>query len=168
MLEKKQKALEKAKQQLLETESATQSRKAESTTAYEAWKTKKNSKIRQQKKLYTYQVDPQKPPKNSKWCPARSMSYDYPVDDAAMKLIRKTCKSSPRTGTVQQGHCKVEPVANSDTYSECSFESDEPLDDSLENSKLSGSGSKSLSPTGRLKTIDVCCQRLEYWCICKD
>lgn len=129
-----------------------QDRRAESVTAYEAWKTKKDSIVRKQKTLYTYQKDPRKPPKDSKWCPARSVTHDYPVDDVAAKLSSRAYKNRP----------SMVERTSVDSYSECSFESDKSLGDSGD------SDSKHLSPTGRLKTIDVCCQKLEYWCICRD
>ena len=67
-------------QALNESASLKERKQVEASKAFQTWKRKKDMHIKTVGKMYTYHPDPRQPPKLSKWCPARSVKYDYPRD----------------------------------------------------------------------------------------
>lgn len=145
-------------------------RRESSLESFEAWKSKKDEKIKTTKRLYTY-MDKDEIHEKS-WCPARSMQYSYPTfpskeSHGKNKATKTIADSSKNTSSRCSSSCSNEM----DSYSTASFES-EPSDDistgsDSDSSELMESVSRSSpSKTGRQKTIQVCCQTLQYWCTC--
>ena len=108
-------------------------------TAYTEWKSIKDAQIKKTKRLFSYKVDPRQPPKNNKWCPARSIKYTYPTNETL----------------------PTERQTSNDLYSQTSFESDI-------NSDNIANYSKEDKQSGTLKTVTVCCKKIEFLCICKQ
>ena len=130
-----------------ETAQQKQERQAQSKTAFDTWKSLKDDKIRSQQALYTYHR-PSSVQQSRGWCPARSIKYDYPHE----KVTKAARPSGSREG-------KTNSWLSAST---ASFESDES---SLESSSCAASEQP---PKGVHRTIQVCCQTLEYWCTCDD
>ena len=88
------------------------------------------------------------------------MQYDYPKSTETMSSKKTTALKSEEA----------------DSYSTASFESeDNELSYSSSFSSEDGSASSSIqdsvgtsTPKGKRKTIQVCCQTLQYWCTCDD
>lgn len=147
-------------------------RESESQDVFEKWKTTKDKDIRANKTLFTY--DKMRKVHERAWRPARGVQYSYPQSNNGWK-------QKPAGG----GRSKSESLKRSpnatysiDSYSNASFESEE-FEEEVEGK--SGSSTKSSSEsadseqeialptvTGRHRTIQVCCQTLQYWCTCKD
>ena len=121
-------------------------RQQESRRTFEAWKSKKDEKIRSTGILYTYKEDSKAKRHQKAWCPARSMKYDYP------KLKSNEIKPTSRTGSARS------------FYSESSTSVRSLVSDTASSAENSRPGTSE----GKLKTIQVCCQTLEYWCTCDD
>ena len=144
-----------------------QQEEVESQTAYENWKVTKDKDIKANKNLDTYKDDLKKIHKRA-WCPARSMQYNYPQSKENKTLKLPSCRDEmPKPANGGQ-------TPNSmDSYSNDSFESDE-FEEDIGRSGDSTESSSSKSPvstiavTGTHKSIQVCCQTLQYWCTCKD
>ena len=113
-------------------------RKQESSKAYVAWKNKKEDIVKGDVRL---KDDSKARLHPTAWCPARSMQYNYPGSNVRVKTIRSVSAGSVRS------------------YSTASVRSD---------TLSSVEESRTESPRGKLKTIHVCCQTLEYWCTCDD
>ena len=128
-------------------------RKDDSKKAFEAWKSKKDEKLSTTKTLFTYKEDGKKKVHGRAWCPARSMKHAYPkskVTEAKSKTATQRTKSLDAS------------------YSTASFESTDA--DSETDSSIVDEGHSVSSRTsckGVRKTIQVCCQTLEYWCTCE-
>ena len=165
-IEEKKKAQQKAND--------LENRVNEASSAYQSWKTAKDQKIKQAGSLYTYNKDPRQPPKN-RWCPARSVKYPYLVtgSTSAVKPVRPFSQASTRSRTREDS--RALSVAS---YSSCSFESEgslreeaSPEEGAVErSSRVEGGGGEREGErrTGRLKTVHVCCQIVEFWCTCED
>lgn len=134
--------------------------------AFEIWKQRKDTKIKE-RGLYSYQPDPRRPPKGKKWCPARNTNPKrMPAN------LDRTMQRSLRSKNKLNMVVKLDE-SDRRSYSSCSFESDvsgnaskecSPQSDRTSSSKIEG-----MSKTKRrLKTIELCCQTLEYWCECDD
>ena len=140
----------KARQQMSVMEHAKQEKAAErqqeSRRTFEAWKSEKDEKIRSTGTLYTYKEDSKAKRHQKAWCPARSMKYDYP------KLKSNEIKPASRTGSAKSFYSES-------STSVCSLVSD---------TASSAGNSRPGTSEGKLKTIQVCCQTLEYWCTCDD
>lgn len=117
-------------------------RQHESKTAFDAWKTKKDDHIRRTGKLYTYGSKSSQDVHPTAWCPARSMQYSYPGTEKTARLSSTRSIRSASTASVRSEASSV----------------------------VSGGTSRPVSPSklGRPKSIQVCCQTLEYWCTCED
>ena len=137
--------------------------------AFEVWKQKKDAKIKQTG-LYSYHPDPRQAPKGQKWCPARTTSPKRMPADSGKTMQRSFSNKNKLNAVLKLGK------GNRGSYSSCSFESDvsentsrecSPQPDGISGSKIGG-----VSPHGKakrkLKTIELCCQTLEYWCECDD
>lgn len=88
------------------------------------------------------------------WCPARSLSSVRPN-----RIQRQSTMNTTTTDHVtgKEERCK------STSYSQDSFSSEcisEPDDSGEED------GHNNINTTGTLKTVQVCCKTLEYWCNC--
>ena len=130
----------------------------ESKKAFEAWKSQKDELIKTNKTLYTYKN--QSKVHTQAWRPARGMRYDYPKDPSAVakKLAKKPSRASSR-------------LSSTDSYQSASFESSDSETDtqsSVEEEKTESLDKVNIITTGTRKTIQVCCQTLEYWCTCDD
>lgn len=147
-------------------------RRESSLESFEAWKSKKDERIKSTKTLFTYNNRTKIHEKS--WCPARSMQYTYPTSPSKDSVKSKGSKASSK-------NCSKSSSIDMDTYSTASFESEaagsvtsssgsESNSSDLVESVNSASFNKSenLNKTGRRRTIQVCCQSLEYWCVCDD
>ena len=91
------------------------------------------------------------------WCPARSMQYAYPkskVGNVKPKAMKE--RTSSRSESVEASYSSV---SFESTYGES--EADSFIAD--EDTAVGGMGHSS---KGVRRTIQVCCQTLEYWCTC--
>ena len=114
--EQKQREKEKIVQAMTERVLEQEKQKDIAISAYESWKLKKDVHIKDVGKLYTYHPNPREPPKVNKWCPARSMKYDYPSEK---RLVKSLKKSNTRR--------EIEPSKSAllnETYNLDSFDSD--------------------------------------------
>ena len=124
-------------------------RQQESRRTFEAWKSKKDERIRSTGTLYTYKEDSKAMRHQKPWCPARGVKYDYPkLKSNEMKPAKKTS----RTGSAKS------------FYSESSTS----LHSLVSDTASSAGNSRPVTSEGKLKTIQVCCQTLEYWCTCDN
>ena len=124
-------------------------RQQESRRTFEAWKSKKDERIRSTGTLYTYKEDSKAMRHQKPWCPARGVKYDYPkLKGNEMKPAKKTS----RTGSAKS------------FYSESSTS----LHSLVSDTASSAGNSRPVTSEGKLKTIQVCCQTLEYWCTCDN
>ena len=131
-------------------------KKAEAVAAFESWKVKKDSQIKLNGGLYTYNPDPRRPPKLSKWCPARSMKYVYPVDEQTEVKKGKNSLALKKNALLEE------------TYSVESFDSDkESMNECDILSSSSNLSDHGLTNTGKIKSVQVCCKTIEYVCHCK-
>lgn len=135
-------------------------RLTDSKKAFEAWKFTKDDILKTTKTLYTYKLRPKV--HGQAWCPARSMQYDYPKDPMVAKKLTN-CPAS---------HLSESPTATASVKSyECeSFESDASSNAHSLNGSIVGSETEVLTDiavTGKRRTIQVCCQTLQYWCTCE-
>lgn len=158
LIKEERKRIRKEKQKMEDSGKQANDKKEESKKAFEAWKSKKDDLIKTNKTLYTYKN--QSTIHAQAWRPARSMRYDYPRDPslAAKKSTEKSSRASSRLSSV-------------DSYQSASFESSDSENDSqssVEEDKNESLGKVNMETTGRRKTIQVCCQTLEYWCICDN
>ena len=143
--------------QILEGKSRQQKteRLDDSKKAFEAWRSKKDDVLQTTKTQYTYKKRPKI--HTRAWCPARGMKHAYPKDPAAVK--KKTSRAS---STLSES-----PSVKS--YESESFESTSTSENSFidSESEQSVDVAPMCSITGKRKTIQVCCQTLEYWCTCQ-
>ena len=124
----------------------------ESHRAFDAWKEKKDEKIKKTGMLYTY--NEKRKLQTQPWCPARSMKYSYPEVKTSGSGSRSERSSSARSVSAS-----TTSIASS-VRSEGSCTSQSSAGSSRVSSPQPG------SCKGKLKTIQVCCQTLEYWCSC--
>ena len=122
-------------------------RKQESKKAFEAWKSERDKKIKSTGSLYTYTENPRAKIHQQAWCPARSIKYDYLKTN---EIKRKHSRTSGSVGSFYSASSTSSYSLASDTTS------------------ASVGNSRPVSSEGKLKTIQVCCQTLEYWCTCDD
>lgn len=145
-------------------------RQMESKKSFATWKSHKDEKIKSTGTLYTYNKA-QKAVHERAWCPARSMHYNT----VKSKGTQKPELSQPISRSSVDGSGSV------DSYSMSSFESEPESDAELKPEMYSNSSSESTgssilesvsragSPSkGKHKTIQVCCQTLQYWCTCEE
>ncbi len=148
------------------------------------WLTVKNTELN--KTLFTYKDASIRHAHERAWRPAHSVQYSYPKEKLSC------CKHSHPPSVVSTTAQSPNTTANSNTYSNESFESEEDerrntppssICDSLEDKEsvqdfsLSESSSDTdgsskihapLEGTGKLKSVQVCCQVVQYWCTCQD
>ena len=147
--EERKKKREKTRQLELTKQEQTAQMKEESEKVVDAWKIKKKKEdARSKKDASSTKV------RSRTWCPARSVKYDYPKDPKAKGNTSKTSSAS-ESGSVQLNT----------TYS-VSFDSDDSADES--DLLSTEDEDRYASPKGKRRTIQVCCQVLEYWCTCED
>lgn len=92
------------------------------------------------------------------WCPARATKHDYPKDPATLTHNKTKQLLSSRPNSASTKSYESESFECATSSSEHSFVDTE------------NEGSLELAPvivTGKRKTIQVCCQTLEYWCTCQ-
>ena len=160
------------------TEQTSKTKEQESHEAFEAWKKRKDERIRSTKQLYTYNLEK---PKRGIWCPARSVKYAYPSDPRKSSPDKsRSLSHSPRHSTSHGSRARSRDASVSDSYSAFSSEEEEEEEEEEEGSHTgthSGASSPHLHLThdddrtgkeGKLKTVRLCCQTLEYWCTCSD
>ena len=143
-----------------------ETRTKEAASAYQAWKAVKDRKIKSTGSLYTYNTNPRQPPKN-KWCPARSVKYSYSsnavTNEADKRRSRPPSSQSARSRKSQSDTQSVKSYNSS-------FESDHGnsvLEDvSREEDRVETNAEKG-QQTGTLKTVQVCCQTVEFLCTCE-
>ena len=94
------------------------------------------------------------------WCPARATKHDYPQDPTTVML-----KQKPKTPSISTSN-----TPSLKSYESESFESATSSEHSFVESgtEQSVAESTSVNVTGRRKSIQVCCQTLEYWCTCQN
>ncbi len=150
--EDQRKRKQQGEELLLKKQEEALKHRQESRTAFEAWKARKDDKIRQQKRLYTYDEDRKSKVHTRAWCPARSMKHSYPSAGTQGTTGRSFSRGSLRSSGTTSARSEVSSAMSTSTY-----------------------GSRIVSPEGRdrssaskLKTIQVCCQTLEYLCTCDD
>ncbi len=138
-------------------------RNEDSNAAFDAWAEKKDDKIRSQGKLYTYTDDHKTKVHPTAWCPARSMTYSYPRHGTQMMPTRTQSRGSLRhSGRMSKSRESPDVSARSEVSSALSTST---CDSRSMSPRPSGQTNTS---TGKHKTIQVCCQTLEYWCTCDD
>lgn len=123
--------------------------KEESDAAFESWKNKKDVTIKQQ----TYGKEHTTKVHTKAWCPARSVKYSYP---------------EPGTQAAGSRSCSRAPTRTSGTKSARSTISSARSTPTPDSRTITPRGQLSTSNTSQLKTIQVCCQTLEYWCTCNS
>lgn len=133
-------------------------RQTEAKKSFEAWKSKKDEKIRTTKMLYTY--NQKQSVSDTPWCPARGIQYSYPKSKETSQTRHKTKAETKDTS---------DSGASVESYSMSSFESEVEADSEGSNTSLvMESVSRTASPSkGTRKTVQVCCQTLQYWCTCE-
>ncbi len=160
-IRKKTKGSQKLEQ--LQVEKAAE-KERESKSAYEAWKDIKDEQLRTTKSMFTYNTPRGKVNHERSWCPARNIKYSYHPE--------KEGKTPKEKRTKKGGSDEASDYSSMmESYSTTSFESagTRSSSGSQGDSSVGESISQSASPEkGRHKTIQVCCQTLEYWCTCKD
>ena len=146
--EKKEREAEEA-----EKRQAKLQQKKEAHEKFDAWKNEKDASIKRRGSLYTYTSAATRNP--TPWCPVRSIKYKHPKPDVGGETAQKKATLSSRQS--------LRSASVNSVYS-CDFPSAA--------SSVSGEGSVAASPTpphrGTLKTIQLCCQTVEYWCTCDD
>ena len=165
MKEKAKKKKEEAKQIENSKKQKVLARRESSLESFTAWKSRKDEKIQSNKTLYTYKNTSKIHEKS--WCPARSMQYSYPADPRKGRRRHRhtSTASSTASSAISSGKNCSSDMA--DSYSTASFESEASSssgESDTDSSVLMGGISR--SKTGRQKTIQVCCQTLQYWCVC--
>ncbi len=126
LAEEKKKERRKSLQVLNESIDSKEQKQTEAATAFQAWKKKKDTHIKTVGKMYTYHPNPREPPKSSKWCPARSMKYDYPCDKKTDLISTRKVKASAVTSTSMKAtHTTKDNHHLDDTYSLESFDSND-------------------------------------------
>ncbi len=124
--------------------------------AFEAWKGNKDETLTSTKTLYTYKEDGKRKVHEKAWCPARSMQYAYPKAKSKSKAVKE--RTSSRSESVEASYSSAS-FESTDGESEAgSFIDDEEI---ASTPRVMGHSSK-----GVRRTIQVCCQTLEYWCTC--
>jgi len=169
-----------------------ESSKRESQEAVKHWLVAKNHELRANKTLYTYKDCSKRCVHEKPWRPARSVKYNYPKErSSSCQHSRPGSRSasSPKSTanyTDSYSNASFESEEESEQL-ETSFQNSsyndsllkehlqqEPGDSdssSDESSKEEGSEVKVHVPidgTGKLKSVQVCCQIVQYWCVCPD
>lgn len=120
------------------------------------WTKTKEDSIRRNKGLYTYNRP--RAVNSGAWCPARSVKYRYPSTAAGNETAQQRAAMGSR-----------QSLYSSSTGSVCSVGRDSV---SVGTSPVGSGHSEAASPEvqrrGTLKTIQLCCQTLEYWCTCDN
>ena len=152
------------------------SRLTESASAYLSWKMNKDRKIKETGKLFTYNDNPRKPPKGTKWCPARGIQYSYPRDKHAENISKMNSSVSRKSKSFQESLGNESHVDQS--YRFDSFDSDscssednslqspQEFNDSTLETNVNTSPIESVNEIGQMKSVQVCCKTIEYICIC--
>ena len=137
-------------------------RRDDSKRAFEAWKGHKDKKLNSTKTLYTYGEDGKRRVHEKVWCPARSMQYEYP------KAKVKPKNKKPVNETTGSRSENVEASYSSASFESTGTESEADSFIADEESACSNGMGCSAAAGGRgvRRTIQVCCQTLEYWCMC--
>lgn len=146
------------KQQLSKTKTEQeQLRREEAKRAFEAWKGHKDEKLNATKTLYTYKEDGKRRVHERAWCPARSIKHTYPRAKLTDAKVKKVDHRTTRSTSLEA------------SYSSASFDStdvESETDSSIVDKDDVSSGTGDQRSKGVRKTIQVCCQTLEYWCTC--
>ena len=133
LAEEKKKERKKSLQVLNKSMDSKEQKQTEAATAFQAWKKKKDTHIKTVGKMYTYNPDPREPPKSSKWCPARSMKYDYPCDKKNDLISTGKVKASMTSTSVKTTHTTTKDNHHlDDTYSLESFDNHSNDDQSVD------------------------------------
>ena len=169
----KQEMAQRLLQEVEQAEKA-KARISDAHITFEAWK-----KNKERSALEFEQLGPDAEPLHERaWCPARSITHSYP---SAEKVSKNSSQS-------QSGKASHSPIASPSQSSKASrsrhsshSESNQSTTSSLsrpprtvsspmQSSRPPRAVSSPMqsSSTARKKTIQVCCQTLEYWCTCKD
>ena len=132
---------------------------------YEAWKGKKDEKLSNSKTLYTYREDCKRKVHEKAWCPARSMQYTYPKAKGSdtlkpknKNIVNERSRTSSRSESVDTSYSSASFESTDGDSEGDSFIADE---ESASTGRMGHAGCK-----GVRRTIQVCCQTLEYWCTC--
>ena len=135
-------------------------KKTDADKAYDAWKAEK---LKPGNEITTKKLSNEKP-----WRPARAMQYSYPKSKETTEAKPSKTNKGSKDVTIPSGS-----RASMESYSMSSFESAEASDlseqSSLYSEQYSSDSEDVDSPAKgepRLKTIQVCCQTLQYWCTC--
>ena len=152
------------------------SRETESASAYLSWKMNKDRKIKETGKLFTYNDNPRKPPKGTKWCPARGIQYSYPRDKHAENISKMNSSVSRKSKSFQEllgNESHVDQSYTFDSFDSDSCSSDDnslqspqEFNDSTLETNLKTSPTESVNENGQMKSVQVCCKTIEYICIC--
>ena len=122
------------------------------------WKGRKDDLLNATKTLYTYKEDGKRRVHERAWCPARSMKHSYPKDKLTDAKVKKVDHRTTKSKSLEA------------SYSSPSFESTDVGSESessiVDRDSVSSSRTGDQSSKGKRKTIQVCCQTLEYWCTC--
>lgn len=165
----------------------------ESREAVKHWVVTKNRQLRANKTLFTYKDVAKKSIHEKAWRPARSLQYSYP--EARLSTCKHSQPGSVATHSPNTTH-SLDSYSNASFESEDSDYQDSPhkealykesphkdspptISDGMSSSSDSNcsegeSGNTQdkvhapLEGTGRLKSIQVCCQVVQYRCTCKD
>ena len=159
------------------------------------WLVAKNKELRINKTLFTYKDSSKRCVHEKPWRPARSVQYGYPKERSASSCQHSRPGSRSAASTAQSTANNTDTYSNASFESEEESEqldisaqqssyndsllkerlfSQEPGDVNSSSDKSSeeeGSEVKVHAPidgTGKLKSVQVCCQLVQYWCVCPE
>lgn len=195
MLKDKVKKTRQEEQLLEKSKPESAGKNKESKEAVKHWLAVKNKELNNNKTLYTYKEGSGQCAHEKAWRPARSVQYAYPKE----KLL--SCKHSRPPSKSAIALHSPNTTRSTDSYSDASFESEDPKHTENPYKDISNNGSPQrdsihsesvgsfsddssgneestdgyrhtlhapLEQTGKLKSVQVCCQVVQYWCTCHD
>lgn len=144
--ERKQRRKSEAAQRFMKT--------AEADKAYNTWLAKKDLETRDKTRAVMISDTPR-----PTWCPARTL---HSVPSHRLSRIQTSRKKSLSSLRAQHSY-SLDSFAGSESVSSATSEGGSEA----ELSRASSSGQDNAAhSTGTLKTVQVCCKTLKYWCNC--
>ena len=134
-------------------------RLSDAEKAFEAWKKKKEESVLEEEQQRSYA----EPLHDRAWCPARSITHSYPSSEKAARNSRQSLSRKPSRShdSSLSGSSKLSNLSQSRQSTTPSPSKPHGATDSPEQPATNHG-------TAKKKSIQVCCQTLEYWCTCKD
>lgn len=159
----KQESVQKQSEELEQVEKA-KARLGDAEKAFEAWKKKKQESILEDEQLRSC-VEPLH---DKAWCPARSITHGYPSSEKASKNSRQSQSSRAHHSlhsSLSQSSKASQSHDSSLSQSNQSATSSPSRPHRADSSPMQSASNRS---TAKKKSIQVCCQTIEYWCTCRD